>query len=215
MTCRKALYAAALTALDVEMARLFAGLGAEVAARTSLIITSDHGEELWDHAPAEYASAQHLDRWGVDHGHTLYEELVHVPLLLVPPLAAEAPPQARSEALVSIADVFATVLGLAGAGAAGRGTAHDLSTILSRPLWTDREYALSETTLYGPDRVAVTTPELRAIFTEPNETVVFDRLADPQELRPLPADGPLARRGAALLDLVRVEWMDSHVQERP
>lgn len=36
---------------------------------TLLIVTSDHGEELGDHG-----------RWG--HGHTLYEELLHVPLVI-------------------------------------------------------------------------------------------------------------------------------------
>ncbi len=211
MACRKALYGAALTVLDAELGRLLAGLGPKVSARTSLIVVADHGEELWDHAQAERTLGQ--ERWGVDHGHTLYQELTQVPLLVVPPEGAATPPESRSNALVSITDVFATVLSLAGAGAAGHRRAYDLSTALSRPFGRGHAQVLSETTLYGPGRMAVTTPELRAVFTDPNEVVVFDRLADPRELAPLPAEAPLARRGAALLELVRLEGMHGDVQE--
>jgi len=34
-----------------------------------IVVLSDHGEEFWEHG-------------GVDHGHTLYEELIHVPMLI-------------------------------------------------------------------------------------------------------------------------------------
>src|SRR5581483_2594103 len=37
--------------------------------RTLLVVASDHGEEFWEHG-------------GVEHGHTVYDELVRVPLLM-------------------------------------------------------------------------------------------------------------------------------------
>ena len=40
--------------------------------RTVIAFTSDHGEELFDHG-------------GLEHGHTLFQELVHVPLILAGP----------------------------------------------------------------------------------------------------------------------------------
>jgi len=36
--------------------------------QTALVVTADHGGEFWDHGQFE-------------HGHTLYEELVHVPIV--------------------------------------------------------------------------------------------------------------------------------------
>lgn len=45
-------YAAEITYLDEELGKLFAGLAARNLFDTALIIvTSDHGEELWDHEP--------------------------------------------------------------------------------------------------------------------------------------------------------------------
>ena len=64
--------------------------------KTIVIITSDHGEELWDHKNFE-------------HGHTLYNELLHVPLFITggkfKPSVIETP--------VSIIDIFPTILDLA------------------------------------------------------------------------------------------------------
>ena len=40
--------------------------------KTIFILTSDHGEELYEHGR-------------IDHGHSLYEELVHVPLIILTP----------------------------------------------------------------------------------------------------------------------------------
>ncbi len=65
---------------------------------TLLVILSDHGEEFWEH-----------DAYG--HGHTLYDELLHVPLLL------KLPRSVRTGAVdlpVSTASVMPTVLGLCG-----------------------------------------------------------------------------------------------------
>jgi choline-sulfatase len=39
---------------------------------TTMVITSDHGEEFWDHG-------------GFEHGHTLYDELVRIPLVIRAP----------------------------------------------------------------------------------------------------------------------------------
>ena len=40
-----------------------------ISSKTSPAVTSDHGEELFDHN-------------GVLHGYTLYDELLHVPLVM-------------------------------------------------------------------------------------------------------------------------------------
>lgn len=72
-------------------------LEALASTDTVIILLSDHGEELFDHG-------------GVDHGMTLYDEVLRVPLLVhVPGL-----PGAKITRQVSLTDVFPTVAELAG-----------------------------------------------------------------------------------------------------
>jgi len=64
---------------------------------TMLIVFSDHGEEFWDHG-------------SVSHGHTLFQELIHVPLVFhVPGLDGR-----RVGATVGLMDVAPTILELVG-----------------------------------------------------------------------------------------------------
>lgn len=73
---------------------------------TLILVVSDHGEEFWEH-----------EAYG--HGHSLYEELLHVPLLVKLPAAAQKSqigrlgpigPIGRITTPVSTASLFATVL---------------------------------------------------------------------------------------------------------
>lgn len=66
--------------------------------QTMFVITADHGEEFYDHN-------------SLGHGHTVYQELIHVPFVLrFPPLV---PPQ-RVPETVSTVDIAPTVLSAAG-----------------------------------------------------------------------------------------------------
>jgi arylsulfatase A-like enzyme len=65
---------------------------------TAVILTSDHGEELFDHG-------------GFSHGYTLCREVLHVPLYVHLPGQREP---ASDDRLVSIVDVLPTVLDLVG-----------------------------------------------------------------------------------------------------
>ncbi|MCU0663111.1 MAG: sulfatase, partial [Myxococcota bacterium] len=62
---------------------------------TVILITADHGEEFFEHD-------------SVGHGHTLYQELIHVPLALRAP--GIVPAGKRIETPVSLTDVLPTVL---------------------------------------------------------------------------------------------------------
>ncbi|HHO51146.1 MAG TPA: hypothetical protein ENK18_09820 [Deltaproteobacteria bacterium] len=68
-----------------------AGNGADV------VLFSDHGEELWEHG-------------GFEHGHTLFDELLHVPLAIRSPHL----PGGTHSAPVSLLDITPTVLELVG-----------------------------------------------------------------------------------------------------
>ncbi len=64
---------------------------------TTVIVFSDHGEEFWEHG-------------GFEHGHSLYDELVRVPLIIKGP----GVPAGRHDTPVSLLDVAPTALDLAG-----------------------------------------------------------------------------------------------------
>jgi arylsulfatase A-like enzyme len=64
---------------------------------TLIVVTSDHGEEFLDHGSLE------------GHQWTLYDEVLHVPLVIRPPGGGEAK---RVDRLVSLLDVAPTILDL-------------------------------------------------------------------------------------------------------
>jgi arylsulfatase A-like enzyme len=93
------IYDALVETLDAGLAGLFDDLERiGFLDRAIVVVTADHGEELYDHGK-------------VGHGHTLYEELVHVPLLI-------SLPGQRSridvDEVVSLVDVAPTLVDLLG-----------------------------------------------------------------------------------------------------
>ncbi len=83
--------------------------GRELWDDTAVIVFSDHGEEFWEHGDYE-------------HGHALYEELTHVPLIMKVP---GQEPGVRTER-VSLIDMTPTILGIAGIDASDDLLAYDL-----------------------------------------------------------------------------------------
>ncbi|HEY6322355.1 MAG TPA: sulfatase [Thermoanaerobaculia bacterium] len=76
----RALYHAEVAYADRQVGRFLDGLrelGLE--DRTVVAVVSDHGEEFWDRLEQEGRLGYETNS---DHGHTLYQELVHVPALL-------------------------------------------------------------------------------------------------------------------------------------
>jgi len=95
------LYDGGLLEADKHVGLLLASLDAlELSERTLVVVTSDHGEDL---------GGRHT-RFAGEHGHTLYDELVRVPLILYDP--AEPRPDRRISTQVRIIDVLPTVLEL-------------------------------------------------------------------------------------------------------
>jgi arylsulfatase A-like enzyme len=65
-------YDAEIAGIDRALGEFFASLPEAELERTIVAVTSDHGEEFYEHA-------------GWSHGHSLYEELLGVPLLIAGP----------------------------------------------------------------------------------------------------------------------------------
>jgi arylsulfatase A-like enzyme len=93
------LYTGSFAYNDAELGSFLAGLAAWAPpAETLVAVTSDHGEELFDHG-------------GVLHGYTLYEEMLRIPLILW------APGRLRPAAITTptnTLDLHVTLLELAG-----------------------------------------------------------------------------------------------------
>jgi arylsulfatase A-like enzyme len=95
----RALYDAEVAALDSRLARLFDGLRARgLLDRAIVVVTADHGEEFREHG-------------GLQHGNTLYQESVRIPLFITGP---GLPAGRVVTDQVSLLDVAPTVLELLG-----------------------------------------------------------------------------------------------------
>lgn len=80
---------------------------------TWIIITSDHGDYTGEHNA--FAKSE-----------SLYECLLHVPMTIVPPRGMRAPRGIMVDGFVDLTDVFATILGIAGADIPEYCQGHDL-----------------------------------------------------------------------------------------
>lgn len=96
-------YDTCIAYLDDQLGRLFAELeGRGLLDNTLVIVTSDHGEQFNEH-----------QLFG--HGNSLYDALIRVPLLIVPPRANASEPIVREP--VSLRNLAATMADVAGFGA--------------------------------------------------------------------------------------------------
>ena len=92
----QALYDAEISYHDVHFNALMEGLEQRGLAKdTAVIMVADHGEEFWDHG-------------SVGHGHSVYDELLHVPVIIRFPGLTEHKQQIDSA--VGLVDVMPTLL---------------------------------------------------------------------------------------------------------
>jgi len=145
--------------LDDQLERFLAQLDED----DLVLIVSDHGEEFWDHG-------------GFEHGHTLYDELLRVPLIVRGPGLTPG----RFSTPASLLDLTPTIIRATGVDhPATEGLAlQDLSTgsvegadqrplSFGRPLYGDRRWG----TLLGD----------RKYQTSQGSEQIYDLSADPQE----------------------------------
>lgn len=148
--------------VDDQLARLFEGLPDDAI----VLLFSDHGEEFGEHG-------------GFEHGHTLYDELLHVPLILKAP----GVPAGRVDAPVGLIDIAPTVLDLLDLPAGGMdgdslvpaasGDAAALAALADRPMGAGY-------TLYKTDAWALIDGRTKWVLREGRERV-YDLASDPGE----------------------------------
>jgi arylsulfatase A-like enzyme len=184
------LYDGEVAYVDDEIGRLLAQIAKSgLDERTLVVLTADHGEEFLDHG-------------GWEHGHTLYDELLHVPLI-VRQKGRIAPRVAPD--LVAHVDVAPTVCSLCAVAAPSAAAGHDLSPLLLRGEPAPRSTALAFGNFWGAPLRALRDDEYKLIVKpaerEHGEARELYRWRDdPRETRDLAASMPdvVARLSAEL-----------------
>lgn len=107
------IYSEEIAYTDAQIGRLFDALRQQhLEQSTGIVVVGDHGEEF-------------MERGYVGHGISMYEEVIHVPLVIT--LPGDSPLPKRVQRPVETKDIFPTVLewvGSADAGETGRSLLH-------------------------------------------------------------------------------------------
>jgi arylsulfatase A-like enzyme len=173
----EALHDAEITQAD----SLFGAFIADLKTRglydsSAIIVTSDHGDEFWDHGD-------------VGHAQGVYQELVHVPLIIRAPGLLPAGKVVETD--VEAMDLFPTLLEMAGLPAP-RGTqgsslvplVHDELGNSPRPAY-NQNLAMTR---------GLKVARYRFIHTGPERLELYDEIEDPREQKNLAATHPIALR---------------------
>ena len=195
------LYSADVRYVDEQVGRLLTFLRSENRLdRALVVIAADHGEEFLDHH-------------GLGHGQSLYDELIHVPLVIRFPGGL---PRGRFETPVSTASIPATVLETSGAAAPPGPPAAASILPLARGTPSGTDVAVTSTgVLYGPEQIAVRLGSRKYVVDLATGTEsLFDLRDDPKEVDPLrhPPEPFLskARSEVARLDAVCLDYRRRH-----
>jgi arylsulfatase A-like enzyme len=161
--------------VDSEVERLRRELARTGVLEDAIVLlTSDHGEEFFEHQ-------------GFEHGHSNWQPVIHVPLILW----GRGVLPGRVDSMVSLIDVVPTLLDAIGVAAdedlPGRSLWPNATTgeaITPAPLYV-------EANVYGPrQRSIIDWPEKLTTIVELDITLLFDLEKDPGEHHDLAAERP-------------------------
>lgn len=149
----QALYDGGVAAADEAVGVLLAALARlHLIDRTIVVVTSDHGEEFWQHGGR-----------GAYHGHTLYDELLGIPLIWFEPGLPAA--GRTTDAQVTLADVVPTLCRRLAVDCPTPMDGEDLSTLLAGRDWVRAAPVYAEAVRNGPPRYSVRTRAAKLILT--------------------------------------------------
>lgn len=138
---------------------------------TVIIVCADHGEEFFEHE-------------SVGHGHTLFQELLHVPLVIRAP--GVVPAGIRSIAEVGLADVLPTALHAVGAQSPKQLEGRDLLPICNGDIQDPLDASFSSFFSEADDRNlswCVRKGDFKLRMKGPANTFVNNLALDPRETR--------------------------------
>jgi arylsulfatase A-like enzyme len=189
------LYDAATRSVDEWIGRLFEGMrSAGLADRTVTAVTSDHGEEFWEHREDEVEGfSDPRDVFGTGHGHNLFQVHVLIPLVVV---GAGIEPRhvATNTSQVDVVPTLLQAVGLPPAEADGRS--------LLEPMEADRPVH-SEGIAYGHEKASVVVGD-RKLLRSPGDG--YERVF---------SLGPNRRETGEVDDPAEAERLRGHLPARP
>jgi arylsulfatase A-like enzyme len=198
----EALYDGGVHFTDQALGKLFAALEERgFLERAIVIVTSDHGEQFWEH-----------DSWR--HGSTVYDHQLLVPLILhLPPDRRRAFGGAKViEEQVELIDVYPTVLDLLGLAAPAGLQGRSLVPLLAGRGDAGERFAFAEHTNVPRESKGLRTLRWKLILSyhrNPKQGTgekleLYDLLRDPDEQENLAAERPdLVARLRSRLDALR------------
>lgn len=147
-----ALYDSEIRYVDARIGELLRAIPPDVLANTLVVLTADHGEELYDHG-------------GWKHGFTLYEDQIHVPLLLR--WDGRLPAGRRLPGTVSLLDLMPTIVQAAGGKPDPAWEGIDLLPALTGEAPLPRRPAFAQHMMIGPLRAAAVLEKKKLILFNP------------------------------------------------
>ncbi|HKI02416.1 MAG TPA: sulfatase [Thermoanaerobaculia bacterium] len=148
----KALYDSEIHYVDRFIGRLIDSMPPDVLANTLIVLTADHGEEFREHG-------------GWKHGFTLYEEQIHVPLLVR--WDGRIPAGSRLPGTVRLLDLVPTLVGAAGGKASPAWEGVSLLPALRGTAPLPRLAAFAQHMMIGPLRAAAVLGRRKLILFNP------------------------------------------------
>jgi arylsulfatase A-like enzyme len=145
--------------------------------KSALVVVSDHGDQFYEHG-------------SVGHGDTVYQELVHVPLMIRAP--GVFPAGAVVHADVEVMDLYATLLDLAGIKPTPAAEGTSLAPLARDEVGSSPRAAL---TVDGQVSRGLKVQRYRMVHRGPARIELYDEYDDPREQKDVAADHPIALRG--------------------
>jgi arylsulfatase A-like enzyme len=165
---------------DARIGELVEAMGREgLLDSTAILITSDHGEEFFEHG-------------GVMHGHSLYQEQIRVPMLLRPPGGA-APRRIAGAQQVDVAVMLTALAGVTPAPTAiGRDLVR-LGDAVDRPVFAEEELRDRRLWAFVEDgmKLHYNRNPLHAEWQRQETHELFDLVADAEERHNLFSSRPV------------------------
>lgn len=171
----KSLYEGEIAYLDHHIGKVLSEiekLGIE--EKTIIILTSDHGEEFWEHGDFL-------------HGQSLYDELINVPLIIKSPTLSRGK---KVKSIARLTDVMPTIREFLQLPINEKMQGHSLISIINSKN-EEENFAFSEETEFYEDRKSIRTQQYKLILGMDTKRVeLYDVVNDPYEKEDLSTKKP-------------------------